>query len=418
VKTLTWHYCYDQGWSGLIAPDSFKHPAKMSKALLERILDHLLDRGWIARGDTIGDPFGGVGTTGLLAAYRGLRCLSVELEPKFVSLARRNYALHTGKWKRLGAPRPVILQGDSRRFDELVGPLAGLCCSPPYAAIAAGAGGLNSKPARQPGQQSGRAADSASQSADQKYGQAAGQISRLADGSIEAVVSSPPYADSLRAQKDGIDWEKAKQNGELGKNHGKGVSCHAEYGQTPGQIGQLKGVSLSALCTSPPYADSVNSQQHGIDWSKVDPKSTGGRKRGPGSKHAQTLTSQLAYGETPGQIGREKPETYWQAMAQVYAACFRALKPGAVIAVVVKSYVKAGKIVDLPAGTLKLLLHLGFLPLERAQAMLTRQTLEPDLFAGHVTKAKSRKSFFRRLSEAKGSPPIDYEIVLFCQKPL
>jgi hypothetical protein len=86
-----------------------------------------------------------------------------------------------------------------------------------------------------------------------------------------------------------------------------------------------------------------------------------------------------------------------------------------VLVVVVKSYVKAGKRVPLPMQTLKLLIHLGFTPIERIKAMLVEETVTPGLF-GDVTKIKERKSFFRRLAEKKGSPRIDFEEVLIVRK--
>jgi hypothetical protein len=48
--------------------------------------------------------------------------------------------------------------------------------------------------------------------------------------------------------------------------------------------------------------------------------------------------------------------------------------------------------------------------------MLVKEWHEPTLFEGHVRREKSRKSFFRRLAESKGSPRIDYEEVLFVRR--
>ena len=84
---------------------------------------------------------------------------------------------------------------------------------------------------------------------------------------------------------------------------------------------------------------------------------------------------------------------------------------------VVKSYVKGGKFVDLPEQTWTLLLHLGFEPVERIRAMLTKETRHPSLFGGHEVKRVKRVSFFRRLAESKGSPRIDYEEILVVSKP-
>ena len=40
-----------------------------------------------------------------------------------------------------------------------------------------------------------------------------------------------------------------------------------------------------------------------------------------------------------------------------------------------------------------------------------------DSFEGSTVKTTSRKSFFRRLAESKGSPKIDFEEVIIAQKP-
>ena len=102
-------------------------------------------------------------------------------------------------------------------------------------------------------------------------------------------------------------------------------------------------------------------------------------------------------------------------MIQVYAECHKALKPGGVIAVVIKDYVSKGQRVPLCDQTHELLLRVGFTPLERIRAMLVSETRTQGLF-GEIVKVKERKSFFRRLAEKKGSPPINYEEVLFLRK--
>jgi hypothetical protein len=62
--------------------------------------------------------------------------------------------------------------------------------------------------------------------------------------------------------------------------------------------------------------------------------------------------------------------------------------------------------------------HVGFLPVARVYAMLGRKWKEEMLTGETVEREKSRKSFFRRLAERKGSPRIDWEEVLVMQKPL
>lgn len=105
-------------------------------------------------------------------------------------------------------------------------------------------------------------------------------------------VSSPPYAEGLGhggAPTRGADRSDdcnldAMQNG---------------YGASEGQLGAMKEGEHSLAVSSPPYINSVNAGDHGIDWTKVDPKSTGGRKRGEDSKHGQTLREHLSYTENP-----------------------------------------------------------------------------------------------------------------------
>ena len=46
-KTDNWRGCYDGGWTDLITPEAFAHPAKFSRALVARIYDHCRAEGWL-----------------------------------------------------------------------------------------------------------------------------------------------------------------------------------------------------------------------------------------------------------------------------------------------------------------------------------------------------------------------------------
>uniref|UniRef100_A0A6H1ZXL9 Putative methyltransferase n=1 Tax=viral metagenome TaxID=1070528 RepID=A0A6H1ZXL9_9ZZZZ len=162
------------------------------------------------------------------------------------------------------------------------------------------------------------------------------------------------------------------------------------YGSSKGQLGAMKAGDVDAVVCSPPYADSMETSG-GIDPSK---------SKHIGGPHSQMNNSDTRYGHTPGQIGQESGTTYWEAVRDVYAECYKVLKPGGVLVVVVKSYVKAGRRVPLPMQTLKLLIHLGFEPLERIKAMLVKEEVSAGLF-GEIRKVKERKSFFRRNHEFK-----------------
>src|ERR1043166_9043277 len=129
ARIKRWYGCYDDGWKGVITSESFAHPAKFSKALVERILDYMVEKGWIQQGADMGDTFGGVATGGILAAYRGFRWVGEELEVNFVRMGNDNITLHADRLRRLGLPVPVLVQGDSRRFDAAVDAVV---TSPPY----------------------------------------------------------------------------------------------------------------------------------------------------------------------------------------------------------------------------------------------------------------------------------------------
>ena len=67
-----WLGCYRDRWEGLIVPAAFVHPAKMARGLTARIFVHAMRQGWLKPGDLVVDPFGGIGSTGIEAASRGL----------------------------------------------------------------------------------------------------------------------------------------------------------------------------------------------------------------------------------------------------------------------------------------------------------------------------------------------------------
>ena len=135
METLTWQGCYDDNWNGLITPESYQHPAKMANGLVNRIFDYAIERGWIVPGESVVvDCFGGVGSTAIIGASRGVKVLCCELEQRFVELAKQNFELHRRTWEACGDPLPVIVQGDSRRLCEVLGPALAACVisSPPF----------------------------------------------------------------------------------------------------------------------------------------------------------------------------------------------------------------------------------------------------------------------------------------------
>lgn len=386
---------YDGSWKGLIVDEAFAHPAKFSRGLICWIVEHGMVAGCWAKGDLIGDPFAGVGTGGIIAASNGLRWIGVELEPRFVELARQNFSLHRRTWEGFGDPQPVIVLGDSRRFAGIVGEVAGVVTSPPFASqVIHDRNGIDLSRCERAGPHS--------QAGALGYGHAPGQIGSLPTGNLDAAITSPPYAHT--------DTKPTK----MGKGRGTRVTGESAdrnkgdylYPESDGQIGALKEGELDAVVTSPPWENS------GANLGDVA-DTPGVRQEINNRSHKRDD----AYGQTPGQLGTASGQTYWQAVAEVYRQVHLAMKPGGVIAVVCKDYVKNKQRVPLCDDTCKLLESLGFHVFERTRAWLVKESTHPDLFGGedHVTRTE-RKSFFRRLAEKRGSPRIDWEEVIWARR--
>ena len=296
----------------------------------------------------------------------------------------------------MGKPTPVIVQGDSREFDQFVPiwPQAAAITSPPYANIAAGAGGLNTKPPKKPGQQSGRSPNSPSQQADQHYGVGA--------------ITSPPYVSGGHHNDVFYAWNTLPRGGQ------RITKEVAGYGKSAGQIGTLKDGKVDAVMTSPPFLKAHGGERgimvHGYK----------GKHRSDNEASALPKRHKVDFGRATARSDA-KDETYWEAMLQVYSAMHRSLTPSGVVAIVVKDFVRNGKRMTLCDDTERLLTHIGFEPIERAHAMLMHEYVVPDLFEGSTMKRKNRKSFFRRSFENKlpeNDPRrIDWEEVIFVRKP-
>ena len=341
-------------------PASFQHPAKMAWRLCAWIMQHLRDEAWAQPGDMVCDPMAGIGTTLLSAADAGLMAIGIELEPHFMAEAQANIALNTRVWKRLGKPIPRIVQGDAGNLLALVQEAGMVVSSPPYADGCAHTGGTDAHPELIQGGHTGHVLQS------YNYGlpPTTSQLGALPMGNVQAVISSPP-------------WEK-NADGSLRKEKFKDPEA---------------------------FAAAMSAQD---------------RRRGRNGTTAAMRLVQMerdagkSYGTAEGQIGNKSGETYWSAMKTVYEQYYAMLPVGGHIVLTLKGFIRKRQYVDLPGQTAQLLEHLGFTVLHMHRAMLIAQTAQLTLDGGE--ERTSRKSFFRRLCEAKGSPAIDWETVLCCVK--
>jgi len=514
----TWQGSYDDSWRDLITDESFAHPAKMARGLIVRIFDHAFQQGWLQPGSVVVDPFGGIGSTGIEAASRGVQAFLCELEPRFVELAQKNFELHRPTWEACGDPLPVIVQGDSRRLCEvLMGPMADcVVSSPPFAEslhdkpsaqVLAGSGARLGAGARQedgygttPGQlgamKPGSVADvivgsppfaenpnavpmkrdrDRDTSDPKQHGGPGpdyirpnfpGNLGNMPTGTVSAVISSPPYASGTVHDGNGIDPSRLSGN-KTGKNS-QAVTMD-EYGRTPGNLGNLPTGSVDACIGSPPFlgahsgANDETSMRPPHDSTKAlcagygqtegqlgamptgsveaavqadlicssPPFEATGQvctsgvyakwqiENGRNPNSPSTIGKDAHYGTTPGNVGNDTGDTFWQAARQIVDQCFQILRPGGVAIWVTKRFVRNGQIQEFSKDWERLCHSIGFETIEWIQASLVKRNEQPGLFGEPVVKTKSRMSFFRRLHVAKYPHlAIEWEDVIVVRKPL
>lgn len=218
-----WERCYNLSWSGLIVPESFSHPAKFSRGLINRIYEHALEMRWVERGDWVLDPFGGVALGAVNALCFGLNWVGVELEEKFVKLGQQNidrWVKRFRGWDGLGTAR--IVQGDSRRIGKILEEVDLVISSSPYAHNRFD-GGEESLKQRQ--------GYSRGYSARGGYAEnSPGNLANLKEGSIDAVISSPPYEETLSNPSKKVEFT------------GVGGPIHPlNYSHSPSNLGNTSG---------------------------------------------------------------------------------------------------------------------------------------------------------------------------------
>jgi DNA methylase len=572
----TWHGCYSTGWQRLISPESFSHPAKFSRTLIQRIYQHLLTEGLLAPGDTVLDPFGGVGLGGLDAALSGIRWLGVELEPRFCALAngfdcdgqahealvgtftpaipaRQGFVIYERLGGRIWGPHgqrgdaateplfptydaaedyviahllvpdddgdgpaqqedfrivaddapgtcayltftwqvvtpaacgrkephaahhvkgnlelwhrrfghlpqwvaPTLLQGDSRALGTVIREQLSACVSsPPYANGCAHTGGVDPHPAHIQGGEVHHVA----------YGDSPGQLGALPPGSLDAAISSPPYASSIDHAPGNTTWtatsDKRRQDG---TPYRMGASL-THYGNDPAQLGNMPIGALEAVVSSPPHCHGLGKEHTYADHTKrehdsrraimrekgiadpyygSDPAQLGNMPAGEvqavvssppyeGSQQVDNRTTipsalsstwrkrfgSITDGDAPEQLANSTGDTFWSAAAQIIAHVVALLRPGGVACFVVKSYVRDGQIVDFPGQWASLCASLGLTLLHEHHALLVEDHgTQGGLFGTDTQHTTHKKSFFRRLYE-KGHPEnaINYEVILCMQK--
>lgn len=429
IKIDEWRGLYKESWKGLISDEAFAHPAKFSRALIQRIYDHVIEEGWASKGNSVVDPFGGVALGAFPAMQHGLMWYGCELEEKFVTLGNQNIALWNERYSRMpnwGSAR--LLQGDSSKLIEVLS--AADCCvsSPPYASGEKGHPSLGSvnkdewgKDGRDITRRRGLTGE---------YGASTGQLAEMKEGDHGLVVSSPPYvAISPEKSSKSVDYRKQY---ETYRSQGGGASfekfvatqeLHSQgYGKSAGQLSAMSAGSFDAAVSSPPWEKGAEGVLRKAKFKDPEAFAVEMAKRSKtNGSHGASAEAYLAqierdagktYGNSDGQLGQQSGETFWSASRLILEQLHQVIVPGGHAVFVVKAFVRNKQVVDFPGQWAQLCEAVGFRLLHDHHALLTEHYGTQCGFDEDKRLTVERKSFFRRLAESKGSPRIDHENVL------
>ena len=241
-------------------------------------------------------------------------------------------------------------------------------------------------------------------------------------GQLAAMVSSPPYADSVNQSDQANDaGARIERKGAAGIDTDKSVNVGGPnsvlnreqvYGKEEGQLGAMKDGGLYATVSSPPYR--TGGHHNGVfdtwggeigetdtpAWSRLAKKDTG-------------------YGQSHGQMEQMGQEgDFWTAARTIVDQCYLVLKDGAIAVWVVKRFVRDKQIVDFPDQWRMMCEAAGFETVEWIRAWFIEDCgTQIDMFGNHVERKIERKSFFRRLYESKyPENSIDWEDILIMRK--
>lgn len=313
---------------------SFSHPAKMSLPLQLWIIEN-----YTKAGETILDPMAGSGTL-MVCCSLGRHCILVELEEKFCKMMEGNWEKVKQRGAQMGYEMGTcqIIQGDARQLEGL---LVDKCIfSPPYAETEA-IKRLPNTPTSSGGQ------------TNYEHQSNPNNISNLPYGEIDKCIFSPPFKEQM------LDTDWMNKNFPR-KHRGK----HNPKEQDLDNIGNLPYGQIDTVVTSPPYEHQVHESIGGIQA-----REDSGEAAKLGFKKPGQLMPE-GYTKSKENIGNLKSDSYLEAMGIVYRNCFSVLRDGGLMILVVKPFVRQGKVVHLEEDTKLLCEKAGFAFVEQHHRVL------------------------------------------------
>ena len=318
----------------------------------------------------------GSGTT-MLACMLGRNVIGVELEQKFVDMAKANWEKVKMR-PQLGSAMGEcqIIQGDARQLEGLVDKVI---TSPPYAEAQSG-GGIAKKGYQGPKHGPTDLVGKRSYMPENIGGE--NNISNLPYGQIDKIVTSPPYAEGLDGAGQNKGAEGAISIGdikavckELGINHAS--ENMPAFRQ---KMRERRRQYVDSIITSPPYEGSVSASTGG-ERDMASARQREKRLLGKGYNPAKyqggvgrNLEVDFQYSKDTENIGNLKSDSYLSAMLQVYQQCHKVLRPGGLMILVTKNFIRNKQVVRLDTDTIKLCEQAGFTYLERHYRKLPSQS--------------------------------------------
>jgi len=171
-------------------------------------------------------------------------------------------------------------------------------------------------------------------------------------GIFGSVVLSPPYFCSVS------DVVKSRYRYPMTE---QGMGRRQEYSGDPSNIGNI--AEFGSIVFSPPYMSAIKGSGR-----KREEAIEAMRRAGVSEKRIKTFMGELGcikwqnrgYSFSSNQIGNLNGTTYLGEMLKVYRECYRVLKPGKFMVVVVKDIQRDWKTIPLGADTIKLCQLAGF----------------------------------------------------------
>ena len=348
----------------LFVPDAFQHPAKGQLGMWATMIER-----YSQPGETVLDPMAGSGAT-LLAALMGRNVICVELEQHFVDPMRRSWEkMRTMPMLGFSMGSVVILRGDARCLPLVSADV--VITSPPW----------EDKTALQDSKWlHDHEAELAQNYRERNPGKPGnpGNTKPENRSTMEGYTMETCYCICHGTSQHIRVCRHCGRECTSGLEHDYGScaeGCQDGYTHKPVNEYLARPMnaieSLAAAGDKATYyidgSQNTNPFTRPVDAIVTSPSYEGtniGRSESLGEAPFGGPNSQArgaAY--SPGNaenIGNQRGDAYWESMRQVYSECWRVLRPGGIMALVLKGFTRDGRYIDLPGQTEALLLEAGW----------------------------------------------------------